>query len=151
MAKGAFKFRYQSILDFNQQQQKALEIELARIDGEVLGCTEALRRWQRARGLLLDRIAAARRDGDLLENANCARYLRHVRRQIEHHSAALEGAQQARERAREQLEQAMRSCKALENYRDRLQRQFAAERERAEEKIIDLHSTSKYTRTEEAM
>ncbi len=151
MAGDGFMFRFQKVLDLRDQQERALEIELAGIDEAVARCKDSLRRWQEARRALLDQLADARREGDWLEHANCTAYLRHVRRQVGRHHADLDALGLRRQAVRAELEGAMCSRKALENYRDKLNREFLHERERAEEKIIDLHSARTYIRTEEAM
>ncbi len=44
----------------------------------------------------------------------------------------------------------MQSCKMLENYRDRLRHEFAAQQERAEERIVELHSMHKFHQAKRA-
>ena len=51
---------------------------------------------------------------------------------------------------RRRLERVMQSCKMLEGYRDRLEREFMAAQEKAEERIIELHSMHKFYQAKRA-
>jgi flagellar export protein FliJ len=139
-----FQFRFQKVLDLREQQQRALEVELGRLDGELLKARAEAARWEEERAASLRAVAEARHRGDLEEDARHAGYLKHVRARIERARAALEEVRREREAARNRLERVMQACKMLENYRDRLRREFAAAQERAEERIVELHSMHKF-------
>ncbi|MGD2174214.1 MAG: hypothetical protein PVJ27_02335 [Candidatus Brocadiaceae bacterium] len=149
MAQDGFDFRYQKILDFKQHQEKALELELARLDTAVLAQRQSRRRWDMTRRQVLDQMGGARREGDLAHAAQCADYLRHVRRQMKNCDERLDELQRERERVRRELEKIMRSRKAVENYRDRMKKLFMVEREKAEQKVVDLHAARKFIEAEE--
>lgn len=150
MAKKGFQFRFQSILDVKEHQEKALEIELARIDRAILAQKETGRQWERTRRQVLDELGKAQRNGDMVQSIQCGDYLRHVRRRIGDCHAVVAELDGEREQARAELERVMRSRKALENYRDKLRGEFIAEQEKAEEKILELHSASRFIRAEGA-
>jgi len=144
MVEDGFQFKYQKILDVRQHQEKQLEVELARIDESIRMQREEQRRWKRVRDELLEELAVARGRGDLLETRHCSDYLEHVRSRIGHFANVQAQMVREREQVRSSLEDAMRSRKVLENYRDRLQSEFRSEREKAEEKVLDLHSAHKF-------
>ena len=150
MSPNTFEFRFQKVLDLREQQQRALELELARLDAEVQEARTAAARWEDTRAESLRALAAARRQGDLDEAANHTNYLKHVRARIQGARAALAEAQRQREGVRRRLERVLQSCKMLENYRDRLQREFVAGQERAEERIIELHSMHQFHQAKRA-
>jgi len=150
MSPEIFQFRFQRVLDLRGQQQRALEIELGRLDGELLKARAEAARWEDERAASLSALAEARRRGDLEEDARQAGYLKHVRARIGSARAAVEEAGRARETARRRLERVMQSCKMLENYRDRLLHEFMAEQERAEERIVELHSMHKFHQAKRA-
>ena len=150
MAKTGFQFRFQSILDVKEHQGKALEIELARIDRAILAQKETARQWERTRQQVLDELGKAQRNGDMVQSIQCGNYLRHVRRRIDDGDAVVAELNGEREQVRAELERVMRSRKALENYRDKLRSEFIAEQEKAEEKILELHSASRFIRAEGA-
>ncbi len=144
MAKTGLRFRFQSILDVKEHQEKALEIELARIDRAILAQKETRRQWEHTRHQVLDELGKAQRNGDMVQSIQCGDYLRHVRRRIEDGDAVVAEMDGERQQARAELERVMRSRKALENYRDKLRSEFIAEQEKAEEKILELYSASRF-------
>ena len=143
-----FRFRYQRILDVKQKQQKALEIELGRVDRLTLQQQALLRSWERTRQGTLDEMRQARTQGDLADNAQCAAYVRHVRSRMEQCRAALADLRVKRERVRQDLQRAMQSRQVIEKYRDRLRAQFLAELEKAEEAVAEVHTLRKFSRAE---
>jgi flagellar export protein FliJ len=145
-----FQFRFQKVLDLREQQQRALEIELGRLDSRLLEARAEVARWEDERAQSLRALAVARRQGDLDEDARHGGYLKHVRRRIAGARTALEEAQQAREAVRGRLERVMQSCKMLEDYRDRLRREFMVAQERAEERIVELHAMHKFHQAKRA-
>ncbi|MFW6118973.1 MAG: flagellar export protein FliJ [Planctomycetota bacterium] len=148
MAEDGFQFKYQKILEVREHQEKQLEIELARIDESIRMQRQERRRWEGVRDELLEALGRARRRGDMVEAAQCSDYLRHVRERIEHFKNVEAEMKKEREQVRSSLEDVLRSRKVLENYRDRLRGEFRSEREKAEEKVLDLHSTHKFTQAE---
>jgi flagellar export protein FliJ len=145
-----FQFRFQKVLDLREQQQRALEIELARLDAVLAQARQEVARWEGELAESLRALAAARRVGDLDEAASHTGYLKHVRARIQRAQAAVEEGQRHREVVRRRLERVMQSCKMLETYRDRLQREFMAAQERAEERIVELHSMHKFHQAKRA-
>jgi flagellar export protein FliJ len=146
----AFQFRFQKVLDLREQQQRALEIELGRQDRVVLEAGAEVTRWEEARTESLHALAAARRVADLEEAGRHSTYLKHVRGRIERARTVLVEAQRQREAVRRRLERVMQSCKMLETYRDRLEHEFTAGQEKAEERIIELHSMHKFYQAKRA-
>ncbi|MFO8006458.1 MAG: hypothetical protein R6V05_01840 [Candidatus Brocadiia bacterium] len=141
-----FPFRFQKILDVREQQQKGLEIELARLDRAILRQEERRRHWELAREQALQDLALARREGDMSRSSQCADYIRHVRSRIAGCTDRAEELRDERARVQAELAEKMRSCKLLENYRDRLKRELMAEHEKAEQKVLDLHSANTFSR-----
>lgn len=150
MSPNAFQFRFQKVLDLRDQQQRALEIDLGRLDTAVLEARAEAARWEDARAQSLQALAAARCAADLEEAGRHSTYLKHVRSRIERTCAALAEVQRQREAVRRRLERVMQSCKMLEGYRDRLEREFMAAQEKAEERIIELHSMHKFYQAKRA-
>jgi flagellar export protein FliJ len=150
MSPEVFQFRFQKVLDLREQQQRVLEVELARLDAELAKAHAEAARWEGERAAALVALAEARGLGDLLEDARQAGYLKHVRVRIEAARAALEEAQRLREAARRRLERVVQSCKMLENYRDRLRGEFMAARERAEERVGELHTMHQFHQAKRA-
>ncbi len=150
MSPEAFQFRFQKVLDLRGQQQRALEIELGRLDGLLLKARTEADRWETERTASLQARAEARLSGDLEEDARQAGYLAYVRGRVEVARAAVEEARRGRETVRRRLERVMQSCKMLENYRDRLRTEFHADQERAEERIVELHSMHKFYQAKRA-
>jgi flagellar export protein FliJ len=144
MSPETFQFRFQKVLDLREQQQQALEVELGRLDGELAKARAEAAHWEGERAAALSALSDARRLGDLVEDARQAGYLRHVRARIEAARAALQEVQRRREETRRRLERVMQSCKMLETYRDRLRGEFAAAQERAEERVVELHTMHKF-------
>ena len=150
MSPSAFQFRFQKVLDLREQQQRALEIELGRQDKAVLEAGAEVTRWEAARTESLHALAAARRVADLQEAGAHTGYLKHVRGRIERARAALAEAQRQREAVRRRLERVLQSCKMLETYRDRLEHEFMATQEKAEERIIELHTMHQFHQAKRA-
>ena len=148
MAGPIFAFRFQRILDARERKQQVLEMELGRLDRAVLERQGELDGWHRARRTALEEMRQARRDSDLDQNARSADCLRHVDDRAERCRCALVDLARARADLMRRLEQAMRSRKVLEDYRDRLEREFLAEQERSQERILDLHSLRKFMQAE---
>jgi len=146
MTADAFKFPFQKMLDVKEKQERALQIRLSEADAAILRKQADVERWQDVRRRLLEELRRARSGADLELNAYCTRYLRHVRDQIASLCRQARELEQDRERVRRELEKTLQSRKALENYRDRLRREFLADRERSEERIVELHSISKFSR-----
>lgn len=146
----SFKFRFQKVLDARERQQQALEIEMGRVNGWLLAREEELTSWLRQMADTLDEVGRARRKGDLADNARCAAYLAHVRRRIRQTHRAIAELKARKERVRQELVEAMQACKVLENYRDRLEAEFAADAEKAEERTVEMHSVRQYLRAEGA-
>ncbi|KPK66174.1 MAG: hypothetical protein AMK73_00780 [Planctomycetes bacterium SM23_32] len=140
----SFTFRFQKLLDLKEKQERALEIELARLERAVLSQQAALDGWRGARSETFQQMREARLRGDLAENARCAGYLHHVRARVEQCRAALDELRTRREGVREELRSVMQSRKVLENYRDRLRAEFMAEQEKTEERTIELHAARKF-------
>ena len=61
MSPEAFQFRFQKVLDLREQQQRALEMELGRLDRELLKARAEAARWQDERAASLSALAEARR------------------------------------------------------------------------------------------
>ncbi len=148
MRQDGFQFKHQRILEMREHQQKQLEIELARVDRAIHMQRQERQRWEGVRRDLLSQLGRARNAGDLLQAGRCADYLGHVRARIKHFSELEAQMSQEREQVRSTLEDVMRSLKMLQNYRDRLRREFRAEHEKTEDKVLDLHSTHKYIQSE---
>ncbi len=149
MAGNTFTFPFQKVLDFREHQEKGLEIELSGLDEAILQQKQTRSRWELTRQQLLEEIGEARREGELRRAADCADYLQYVRdkiRQCERETARLQGR---REEVRQELERVMRARKVVENYRDRLKKEFLAEREKIEQKVIDLHSSREFIQAED--
>ncbi len=73
MSPEAFQFRFQKVLDLREQQQRALEMELGRLDRELLKARAEAARWEDERAASLSALAEARRGGDLEEDARTGR------------------------------------------------------------------------------
>ena len=145
-----FTFRFQSILDLKERHERAMEIELGRLDADILECQEAIRAWERLRMEMLDRIRDARARSDMAENAQCSRYLSHVRREVEKGTRAAAQLRGQRESVRQELSRVVRERKVMETYRNRLKAEFLHAREKAEERVLDSHATWKFAGAEGA-
>ena len=150
MAATVFKFRFQKILNVREKQQRALEIELARLDRAILTNELTRRKWHCIKQDTLNATRLARHRDDLAENARCAQYLRHVRAQAQQCQSTGAQLRGNKEHIREELQRVMQSCKMLEKYRDRLKAEFMAAQEKAEERALDAHSIRAFVRAEEA-
>ncbi len=148
MAGQSFTFRFQKILEVKEQQEKALQIELARVDEAIAARRRTLQRWADERRELLDQMARCRAAGDVEESRRCAQYLQHVRNRIASARQALEDLHERRNEVRQELEEVLKSCKMLENYRERLRKEFVTEREKAEEKTLELHAARRFIQAE---
>ncbi|MHC4787686.1 MAG: flagellar export protein FliJ [Planctomycetota bacterium] len=148
MAAHGFRFRFQNILDLKENRQRALEMELARLDRAILDQEAARRRWERLRHGTLEQRRKARQRGDLVEDVQCANYLRHLRVRIGAQRSAVATLRGEREQVRRQLEGVMKSRKVLENYRDRLKQEFLAVHEKAEERSLEEHSVRSFIEAE---
>ena len=148
MAGPVFTFRFQRILEARERKQQALEMELGRLDRAMLEGHLELERWQAARRATLEEMRRARLEADLDRNARSAEYLRHVGERTARCRCALADLACDRADVMRRLEHAMRSRKALDEYRDRLEREFLAEQERSQERIVDLHSLRKFMQAE---
>lgn len=150
MSPEAFQFRFQKVLDLREQQQRALEIELGRLDGLLQKARADADRWEEERTATLQARAEARLGGDLDEDARQGGYLAYVRARLEAARGVVEEARRGREIVRGRLERVMQSCKMLENYRDRLRTESQADSERAEERIVELHTMHKFHQAKRA-
>ena len=150
MAENGFQFRFQKVLDVRQGEQRSLEIELGRLDGEILKATRVRDGWTRLRGDCLDGLGQAQRASRLAEAAHHSRYLDHVRQRLVESVTAIDELRQQREAVRAELERVLRACKMLEQYRDRLVREHLSAQERADERIVDIHSVHKYVEAKRA-
>lgn len=149
MAGKGFRFRFQKILDVREQQQKALEIQLAQSDEAVATCCRELQYWRERRHRLLDQIGRFRAEANLEEAHLCAQYLGHVRGQLAEAQRDLQDLRQRREEVRAELAEVLKSHKMLENYRERLKHEFANKQERAEQKTLELHAVRKFIQAED--
>jgi len=146
----AFEFRFQKVLDLRGQQERALEIELARADATLQQARDRLARWQDARDQGLAALAEARCKADLEEAGRQSRYLEYVRSRIERARADIAELERQREGVRRRLERVMQSRKMLEGYRERQLGEFMAAQEKAEERIVELHSVFKFHQAKRA-
>jgi flagellar export protein FliJ len=144
----AFRFRFQRILDVKEKQERALEIELARLDRLILDQEALQREWEGARQQTLQEMLQARRRSDLAENARCTAYLPYVRARIAQCARAAAELRSQRESVRQKLEQVMKSRKMLEKYRDRLLAEFLVALEKADERVTEVHSARKFIEAE---
>ncbi len=144
MGETAFKFRLQKLLDLKEKQQRALEIELAGIERAMAIQEAELDRWQRVMDEVLHKLREARENSDLELNGRYSSYLPYVRAHLKRCRLEIVGLKHNKTAVRQQLEGLMQSRKILENYRDRLMREFLVDQERAEEKALDLHSLQKF-------
>ena len=148
MTPAVFRFRFQKLLDVKERQERALEMELARVDGVIYEREAARAAWQERREETLAGIARAREQADLLENARGEYYLRFVRARLEQCRRAIAELRAIREQVRQELQRIMRSRELLEKYRDRMRAEFLVEQERAEERVTEVHSGLKFIRAE---
>ena len=79
MAGTTFKFKFQRVLDLREQQQQALEGELAAVQEEINRAEVAVERWLRVRRDTLEEQSRARRNGKLGLDARYGDYLGFVR------------------------------------------------------------------------
>ncbi len=145
---GGFRFRFQRILEVKEKQERALEVELAHMDGLILEQEATVAQWQSRKHGVLEETLDARRRGDFAENARCTGYLRHVRGRIEKCRAALAELRLKREKVRQELQHAAQSRRVLEKYRDRLRAEFLVTVRKAEERVTEMHSIRKFSRAE---
>lgn len=148
MAGKGFRFRFQKILDVREQQQKALEVQLAQSDEAVATCCRELQHWRDMRHHLLDQIGRFRADANLEEARRCAEYLGHVRKQVATARGKLQDLRRQREEVRAELAEVLKSHKMLENYRERLKQEFASEQEKVEQMNLELHAVRKFIQAE---
>lgn len=141
-----FIFRYQKILDVREKQQRSLEVELARCEKAVLAGRAEVARWDGARQEVLTQLRAARRDGDVEQNAYGSAYLRHVRRSLVQSRHSLAERAKQRDEARARLAEALKACKALQKYRDKLEAEYLVAEERADERTVELHTAHAHVR-----
>jgi flagellar export protein FliJ len=141
---GAFTFRFQQVLDLREQQKQALEIEIGRAEAAINGALAARARWEATAEECAEGLGKARREGRIGEAHDYSKYLAHVRRQVAECHRRERELREEKERVREQLERAMRSCKVLENYRERLAREHRTAQEKAEDLVVDLHTMHKW-------
>jgi len=144
-----FRFRYQRILDVKEKQERALEIELGRVDRLIMEQEAVRGRWERTRQGTLEEMGVARRRADLVENARCAAYLHYVRARLAQCRVALAELREERERVRRELQHVAQSRELLEKYRDRLRAEFLADLEKAEDRVLEVHAARKFTGSEE--
>jgi flagellar export protein FliJ len=145
---GGFRFRFQKILDVKEKLERALEIQLGSLDRLILEQEGVLAQWQRGKQAILQEIRNARQRADLVENARCTAYLRHVRSRMERSRATLFELRQKREGVRQELQRTAQSRRVLEKYRNRLRAEFMAAMEKAEERVTEVHSIRKFSRAE---
>jgi len=150
LAAAIFKFRFQKVLGAQKTKGRALEIEIGRIERNIARQQAMADQWKRTRRETLEEIRTARRCADMDHNASATAYLQHVREAIDECNRAITEFQQHKRQVQEQLKRTMRACQVLENYRDRQEREFMLEQERAFERVVDLHSLCKFMRAEEA-
>lgn len=144
----AFRFRFQKILDIREKEERAVQIELSRVDRALLREQQSADRWERTRQLLLEELRRARVEANLELNDRCSTYLRHVRDRIGLSREETGKLRQERQGVLRKLEQALQSRKALENYRGRMKKEFLAAQEKAEEQVIDAYSAHKFAQPE---
>ncbi len=150
MSETGFQFRFQRVLDVREGQRQSVQIELARAAAEQQDAAARLKRWTETKAETLRGLAAARRAGNLDDAARHSSYLEHVRTRLAQCREQHRLARQKADQLRDALEQAMQACKVLQTYRDRLESRHLAERERAEERVIDLHSMHSHTQSKRA-
>jgi flagellar export protein FliJ len=151
LAGTAFRFKFQKILHVREKQQQALEIELARMDTLVREKEAALQRWHATRRETIDDRRRARLKGDLDLESRYGDYLTYVGMRTRQCQSELLRLREEREATRRELERLAQACKVLENYRDRLRRQFLTEAERAEERVLDLSAIHRFIQAEDVM
>ena len=144
-----FIFRYQKVLDVREKQQHALEVELARIERAVLDARADLARWNERRQDVLAQLRSAREGGDIEQNAYGTAYLRHLRRRRAQSRQALTDVERQRDAARASLADALKACKVLEKYREKLEAEHLVAVERTEEQTVELHSARAHVRAGE--
>ena len=142
----AFVFRYQKILDVREQQQLSLEVALGSLERAVLDGRAELARWDRVRHDLLAQLRSAREGGDVEQNASCSAYLRYVRAHRARCQRSVADLEGQREEMRQKLVEAVKSCKVLRRYRDKLEAEYQAAQEKAEERTVELHSARAHVR-----
>jgi flagellar export protein FliJ len=142
-----FVFAYQKVLDVREKQQRSLEVELGRLERAVLARRADLARWERVRRDVLAQLRSAREGGDMEQNAYGSAYLRHVRLCLEQGRQSLADLAGQRDAVREALTEAVKACKVLQKYRDRLRAEYLIAEEKADERTVELHTVRAHVRT----
>ena len=141
-----FVFRYQKVLDVREKQQHSLEVELARCERAVLAGRADVARWEGIRQDVLTQLQTARQDGDVEQNAYGTAYLRHVRRSLARSRQSVAEREKQRDGARARLVEAVKACKALQKYREKMEAEYLAAEERADERTVELHTARAHMR-----
>lgn len=150
MGENGFEFQFERVLEVRRRQQQALEAELHQFNAAVAESEAVIERWKRIRTETLDGLALARREGEREECRRHARYLDHVRRRLGSAREELEQLRRQRGKVRAELEGVLRAVKMLENYRERLEREFLRNQEKAEQQVVELHSTHSFIQARRA-
>lgn len=150
MSDTGFEFPFQRVLDVREQQELSLQMQVAGAKKDLREARAELERWEEARGKALDGISRARCRGELGEAATHSRYLEHIRRRLTDCRNTVGELEQEKHHLQQELTRVMQSRKMLETHRERLEREYLARREKAEERVVELHSTHTFIQAERA-
>lgn len=136
-----FNFSLQKVLDFREFQKKQAEAELGKAAAEEAKIQNTIDSITASYAQSV-KIADGTRDiAGLLYAQN---YFKLLNQQKEEALMELAQAQTVTEEKRDQMREAMKNCKVLENLRDKRKSDWKKENLRAEEIEIDDIVTSKY-------
>jgi flagellar export protein FliJ len=135
-----FKFKFQRVLDLREQQQQALEGELAEVQKRLGRAEASVQRWLKLRRETLEEQGHARRKGRLGLDARYGDYLSFVRRKLSEARRELAVLTERREGIRNRIEDLLKARKLLETYRDQLKEEFYDQVLRDEQKLLDMHA-----------
>jgi len=148
MTTAGFTFRFQRILELKEKREQALQLDVARLERSIRERQDATQYWMRMREKAMARLREACRQSDLTVNDQYGVYLEHLRGEIRHCSEQINDLEESRQKVRRELETIVQERKLLEQYRDRLLAEYAAQQEKAEERALDSYSIQKFVEGE---
>ena len=143
-------FPYQRILDWKEQQERALQLEIARLERAILALRRERARWTALREETFDRFREARAKAELDVADQYPRYLEHLRDQVRRCTDKIRELQEDKEKVRKEIERVMQSRKLLEQFKERKLKQYWAEQEQGEQRALDAYSIERFIRGEAA-
>jgi len=136
--------RFQKVFDIREREERALKIQVARLDKEVRECERKKMGWIRCRDETLDYLRRARSKADLAGIDQCSDYVLYVCMHIKGCAEKQQDLQVEKEELLEELRKTMQARKLVEGYLKELKRELAVEFGKAEQRAFSSHSAHKF-------